>query len=354
MATATEPLVRDRSSSAASGSSPPATGTIDVLNPATEEVDRPHPRGHAPRTPTAPCAAARAAFDGWAQTSPYERAGSARRSAPSWPSAATSSPRSISSELGMPIAPLAHDPGGPAVGHLLLDARARRADRLGGGGRQLADRARAGRRGGRDHALELSAAPDRATRWRRRSPPAAPSCSSRARSCRSTRSCSPRSATRSGLPAGVFNLVTGTGPVVGEALVAHPETDMVSFTGSTRAGRRVSELAARERQAGVARAGRQVAERDPRRRRPRAGGDRRRGQVLPQLGPDLQRPDAHARAARASSSEAERIAAVGGREAFTPGDPFADGTTLGRSCPRPSASACAATSRRARPRGRSS
>jgi acyl-CoA reductase-like NAD-dependent aldehyde dehydrogenase len=47
-----------------------------------------------------------------------------------------------------------------------------------------------------------------------------------------------------GLPAGVFNLVTGTGPVVGEAIAAHPGVDMVSFTGSTRAGRRVSELAA--------------------------------------------------------------------------------------------------------------
>ncbi|HSC21208.1 MAG TPA: aldehyde dehydrogenase family protein [Solirubrobacterales bacterium] len=47
-----------------------------------------------------------------------------------------------------------------------------------------------------------------------------------------------------GLPAGVFNLVTGTGPAVGEAIAGHPGVDMVSFTGSTRAGRRVSELAA--------------------------------------------------------------------------------------------------------------
>ena len=47
-----------------------------------------------------------------------------------------------------------------------------------------------------------------------------------------------------GLPAGVFNLVTGVGPVVGEAIAAHPLVDMVSFTGSTRAGRRVAELAA--------------------------------------------------------------------------------------------------------------
>jgi len=46
------------------------------------------------------------------------------------------------------------------------------------------------------------------------------------------------------LPAGVFNLVSGDGPTVGEALASHPRTDMVSFTGSTRAGRRVAELAA--------------------------------------------------------------------------------------------------------------
>jgi aldehyde dehydrogenase (NAD+) len=47
-----------------------------------------------------------------------------------------------------------------------------------------------------------------------------------------------------GLPAGVFNLVVGTGPVVGEAIAVHPQIDMVSFTGSTRAGKRVAELAA--------------------------------------------------------------------------------------------------------------
>jgi acyl-CoA reductase-like NAD-dependent aldehyde dehydrogenase len=47
-----------------------------------------------------------------------------------------------------------------------------------------------------------------------------------------------------GVPDGVFNLVSGTGPVVGEAIAAHPDVDMVSFTGSARAGARVSELAA--------------------------------------------------------------------------------------------------------------
>ena len=47
-----------------------------------------------------------------------------------------------------------------------------------------------------------------------------------------------------GLPAGVFNLVSGDGPTVGEAIAAHPGVDMVSFTGSTRAGRRVAQVAA--------------------------------------------------------------------------------------------------------------
>src|SRR5262249_21692410 len=47
-----------------------------------------------------------------------------------------------------------------------------------------------------------------------------------------------------GLPKGVFNLVTGYGPAVGEALVKHRDVDMIAFTGSTRAGKRISELAA--------------------------------------------------------------------------------------------------------------
>jgi betaine-aldehyde dehydrogenase len=47
------------------------------------------------------------------------------------------------------------------------------------------------------------------------------------------------------LPRGVFNLVSGDGPTVGEAIVAHDDVDMVSFTGSTRAGMRVSEIASK-------------------------------------------------------------------------------------------------------------
>lgn len=47
-----------------------------------------------------------------------------------------------------------------------------------------------------------------------------------------------------GLPPGVFNLVSGSGPVIGEHLAGHADVDLISFTGSTRAGKRVAELAA--------------------------------------------------------------------------------------------------------------
>ena len=49
---------------------------------------------------------------------------------------------------------------------------------------------------------------------------------------------------RAGVPAGVFNMIQGTGPEVGEALASHPQVDMVSFTGSTRAGVEVARAAA--------------------------------------------------------------------------------------------------------------
>ncbi|WP_433352398.1 aldehyde dehydrogenase family protein [Micromonospora saelicesensis] len=51
-------------------------------------------------------------------------------------------------------------------------------------------------------------------------------------------------AAEAGVPAGVFNVVYGTGATVGEAITAHPDIDMISFTGSTRAGQRISAVAA--------------------------------------------------------------------------------------------------------------
>jgi acyl-CoA reductase-like NAD-dependent aldehyde dehydrogenase len=130
-----------------------------------------------------------------------------------------------------------------------------------------------------------------------------------------------------GLPAGVFNLVTGTGPVVGEAIAAHPDVDMVSFTGSTRAGRRVSELAS----ATVKPVAMELGGKSP-------------NVILDDA--DLERavPDGVAKCflnsgqtcsaltrmlvPRQRLAEAEKLAQAAA-EAFTPGDPFDSSTRLG-------------------------
>ena len=81
-----------------------------------------------------------------------------------------------------------------------------------------------------------------------------------------------------GVPAGVFNLVYGDGPGVGAALSSHPDIDMVSFTGSTRAGIDVAKQRGADGQAGDPGARRQEPEHRARRRRLRQerGRGRRR------------------------------------------------------------------------------
>jgi aldehyde dehydrogenase (NAD+) len=130
-----------------------------------------------------------------------------------------------------------------------------------------------------------------------------------------------------GLPAGVFNLVTGTGPVVGEAIAGHPGVDMVSFTGSTRAGRRVSELAS----ATVKPVAMELGGKSP-------------NVILDDADLSKAVPDGVGKCYLNSGqtcsaltrmlvpheklAEAEGIA-VGAAESFTPGDPFEESTRLG-------------------------
>jgi aldehyde dehydrogenase (NAD+) len=130
-----------------------------------------------------------------------------------------------------------------------------------------------------------------------------------------------------GLPAGVFNLVTGTGPVVGEAIAGHPGVDMVSFTGSTRAGRRVSELAS----ATVKPVAMELGGKSP-------------NVILDDADLSKAIPDGVAKCylnsgqtcsaltrmlvPREKLAEAEEIAAKTA-ESFTPGDPFEESTRLG-------------------------
>jgi aldehyde dehydrogenase (NAD+) len=131
-----------------------------------------------------------------------------------------------------------------------------------------------------------------------------------------------------GLPAGVFNLVTGTGPVVGEAIVSHPETDMVSFTGSTRAGRRVSELAAQAPKPVTLELGGKspnVILDDADLEEAVTDGMAKcylnSGQTCSALTRML--------VPRDKLEQAEQLAATIAEEAFKPGDPFQDGRGLG-------------------------
>jgi aldehyde dehydrogenase (NAD+) len=130
-----------------------------------------------------------------------------------------------------------------------------------------------------------------------------------------------------GLPGGVFNLVTGTGPVAGEAIVSHPETDMVSFTGSTRAGRRVAELAAQ----GVKAVSLELGGKSPNVILADADLERAVSDGVAkcflnsgQTCSALTRMLVH----REQLEQAERIATVAA-ESFSPGDPFTEGTRLG-------------------------
>jgi aldehyde dehydrogenase (NAD+) len=130
-----------------------------------------------------------------------------------------------------------------------------------------------------------------------------------------------------GLPPGVFNLVTGVGPVVGEAIAAHPDVDMVSFTGSTRAGKRVSELAAQT----IKRVALELGGKSPNVILDDAdlqkavttgvgGAFLNSGQTCSALTRMI--------VPRSKLKEVEEIAAKAA-EGFTVGDPFAQGTRLG-------------------------
>jgi len=130
-----------------------------------------------------------------------------------------------------------------------------------------------------------------------------------------------------GLPAGVFNLVTGRGSVIGEALARHADVDAISFTGSTAAGRRVSEAAAGTiKRVALELGGKspniilEDAELEPAIRDGVAKCFLNSGQTCSALTRML--------VPRSRLAEAEQIAAAVAAY-FKPGDPFEEGTTLG-------------------------
>lgn len=218
------------------------TGTIDVINATTEEVMGRIPEGTSADVDRA-VAAAKTAFESWAQTPVEERARYLQAIADALHARQGEIAKLIAQELGMPL-PLATmiQTGLPAISFASMPEIIENFPWEEQIGNSLVVREPVGVVGCITpwnyplHQIAAKVAPALAT-----------GCTVVLKPTEVT----PLSAfvlaeimDEVGLPPGVFNLVSGTGSVVGEAIAAHPDVDMVSFTGSTRAGKRVSELAA--------------------------------------------------------------------------------------------------------------
>ncbi|SIQ74504.1 aldehyde dehydrogenase family protein [Micromonospora avicenniae] len=216
--------------------------TLPVHNPATEEVIATVPAGRAADVDRA-VAAARAAFDRWAATPPAQRAAHLDRLHAVLSAKADEIARTVALELGTPLKVASRIQAGLplTVLHSYVELAAHfPADETVGNSTVV-----------REPVGVVGAI----TPWNyplhqvmaKLAPALAAGC---------TVVLKPSELTplvtyllfdaihEAGLPPGVVNLVTGTGRLVGEAIAAHPDVDMVSFTGSTATGRRISHLAA--------------------------------------------------------------------------------------------------------------
>jgi aldehyde dehydrogenase (NAD+) len=325
MATATEPTVRDKLYIGGEWVKPAGEGQIEVVNPTTGATVARIPEGM-PEDADRAARAARSAFDSWAATPPYERAQLCAAIGAKLAERGDELAALISTELGMPITLSRMIQAGlPSV---TFSSQAELIEEIEWEeevGNSLIVREPAG----------VVAA---ITPWNyplhQIANKVAPALTAGCTVVLKPSEVVPLNAfvlaevcDAVGLPAGVFNLVTGTGPVVGEALVSHPETDMVSFTGSTRAGRRVSELAARA----VKPVSLELGGKSP-------------NVILDDANLEQAVTDGVAKCylnsgqtcsaltrmlvPRDQLGQAERIASAVA-ESFTPGDPFTEGTMLG-------------------------
>jgi len=213
-----------------------------VINPATEEPAGVISLGSAKDVDRA-VSAARRAFDGFAQTSREERRALLEKILAVYKKRHADVANAIRDEMGAP-AKLAHGPqAGIGVGHLsaMIDI--------------LKTFEFEERRGSSRLVLEPIGVCGLITPWNwpmnQVAAKVVPALAAGCTMVLKPSEFSPFSAAiwaevlhEAGVPAGVFNLVNGTGPEVGAALAAHPDIDMVSFTGSTRAGTEVAKLAA--------------------------------------------------------------------------------------------------------------
>jgi aldehyde dehydrogenase (NAD+) len=222
---------------------PAASGqTLEVHNPTTEEVVATVPAGTAADVDRA-VAAARAAFAGWADTPPAERAAALDRLHIALAARADEIARTVAVELGTPLKVATRVQAGLPLAvlrsYVELAARPAEPESV---GNSLVVREPVGVVGAItpwNYPLHQVVA--------KLAPALAAGCPVVLKPSELT----PLTAyllfdaiDEAGFPPGVVSLVTGTGPVVGEAIAGHPGVDMVSFTGSTATGRRIAHLAA--------------------------------------------------------------------------------------------------------------
>jgi aldehyde dehydrogenase (NAD+) len=222
---------------------PPASGeTIAVENPATEEILGHVPAGTAADVDRA-VAAAQAAFDGWASTPMAGRAQVLDRLHASLSARADEIARTVGLELGTPLKVAARVQAGLPLavlrGYADLAARPSPEETI---GNSLVVHEPVGVVGAItpwNYPLHQVVAKVAAA--------LAAGCTVVLKPSELTPLVAyllADAAVEADVPAGVFNLVTGTGPVVGAAIAGHPGVDMVSFTGSTATGRAITHAAA--------------------------------------------------------------------------------------------------------------
>ena len=222
---------------------PAGTETIDVYSAATEEAIGRIPKGTAADVDRAVAAARRAFDSGWALTTTADRAGWLRKLAAALEARVQDIATTISQEVGMPIrmstAVQAQLPVNITRGYADLVATVRLEQEV---GNSVVVR-------------EPFGVVGMITPWNyplhqimaKVAPAIAAGCTMVLKPSEIAPLNSyllAEAALDVGLPAGVLNIVHGEGPVVGEAIARHPGIDMISFTGSVRAGQRVSALAA--------------------------------------------------------------------------------------------------------------
>jgi betaine-aldehyde dehydrogenase len=237
-------LMRDKFFIGGQWVAPSAKETIDVHNAGTGEVMGKVPAG-TERDIDAAVAAARAAFEGWSRTPVDKRAEYLQKISDGLKARADELAKTIAQEVGMPIKLAGRIQAGLPIANFANYAKIAREfkyeERV---GNSLVVKDPVGVVGAITpwnyplHQIALKVAPALAAGCTVVLKPS---------------EIAPFNAfilaevvEAAGLPKGVFNLVTGFGPVVGEALVKHPKVDMISFTGSTRAGKRISEVAAQQ------------------------------------------------------------------------------------------------------------